>query len=75
MNAADNDNSCIDRPTSPAALRLEAVRARARAAEAHRPPNERIRDLTVSKAFDGLADNREYLNRQRTTFDANKKTT
>jgi hypothetical protein len=75
MGTADNDNSFIDRSTSPAALRLEAARARAHAAKPGRALKERVRDLRISKAFDGLADNREYLNRQRITFDANKKTT
>jgi hypothetical protein len=64
MNAANNDNSYINRPTSPAALRLEAARARAGATEPGRTRNERVRDLRVSKAFEGLAENREYLDRQ-----------
>jgi hypothetical protein len=63
MNAADKDNT-YDPPTTPEALRLEAARARARATEPSRARNERIRDLKISKAFDGLADNREYLDKQ-----------
>jgi hypothetical protein len=64
MNAADHDNSHIVRPTSPAALRLESVRARANATEPGRGRDERVRDLKVSKAFEGLAENREYLDEQ-----------
>lgn len=54
----------IDRPTSADALRLEAARARANAASLGRSQKDVRRDNIVADAFDGLADNQEYLDQQ-----------
>lgn len=75
MNSAHNDNAYIEQPTSPTSLRLEAARARACSAEPGRDPKESARDLQIANAFDGLADNREYLEKaRRIVLDANKET-
>jgi hypothetical protein len=59
-----NQSNSTNRSTTAAALRREAVRARANSEHAGRPEVDRARDLHVAKSFEGLADNRDYLDKQ-----------
>jgi hypothetical protein len=57
----------IDRPTSPAALRLEAMRLLAQSLTPGRSGIDRTRDVKLAAAYGGLADNQDYLDKQEQT--------